>query len=131
MGLDVTSNLLGDYGPNFVKNLANSKIITLSIEYPTFVSWSLYLDNLLLKLATEKALLSKEEIIKLGNNIVETYLSSVLELSATLIAPYVQGNGELSGEDVIEDIELIFDEVKLATAWLLDLYYRCLYRYPK
>jgi hypothetical protein len=38
MGLDVTSNLLGDYGPNFVKNLANSKIITLSIEYPTFVS---------------------------------------------------------------------------------------------
>jgi len=79
------------------------------IEYLNFVSRSLYSDKLLLKLTTEKALLSKEEIIKLGNNIVETYLPSVLEPSATLIAQYVQGDVELSGEYVIEDIELIFD----------------------
>jgi hypothetical protein len=63
----------------------------------------------LLKLTTEKDLLSKEEIIKLGNNIVETYLPSVLEPSSTLIAQYVQGDVELSGEYVIEDIEFIFD----------------------
>ncbi len=79
------------------------------IEYLIFVSRSLYSDKLLLKLTTEKDLLSKEEIIKLGNNIVETYLPSVLEPSSTLIAQYVQGDVELSGEYVIEDIEFIFD----------------------
>jgi len=75
------------------------------MNYLFFVSRSTYSDKVLLKLTGEKAILSKEEATKLGNNIVGASLPSVLSLSAELIAEYVEGDIKLSGEYLVNTIE--------------------------
>jgi len=75
------------------------------MSYIFFLSRSTYSDKVLLKLTGEKAILSKEEATKVGNNIVGAYLPSVLSLSAELIAEYVEGDIKLSGEYLVNTIE--------------------------